>query len=151
VIALSQLEDLGKIRDVEMISIKEIEGHSKKILKIRKEKPGFFCVKMTLAIQVENISGGMQEYEERYVVLKASSFEDAYQRIENNKDEYNYEPYLNSAGYFVRWKIESLDDCYAIYVDNIKDFNNPAGVEVYSTLKRRKLTPEREWNGKADN
>jgi hypothetical protein len=112
-----------------------------------KRKPSFYCVKMTVAIEIENAERGFQSYEQRFVLIKAESVEKAYEKIEQIKDDYS-KPYLNSDGYLVRWRIESLDDCYETGISSLKEFDNPEGVEVFSTLKRRKLTKDRIWDGK---
>ncbi len=101
---------------------------------------------MTVAIEIEGLEKGMQTFEERFVIVKAKSQDDAYQKMENQKKSY-VKPYLNSDGRQVRWRIESFDDCYETGVDKLSEFNNPEGVEVYSKLKSRKLTPERIWDG----
>jgi len=43
--------------------------------------------------------------------LSLLSQEDAYLKLEKKKDDY-IQPYLNSDGRFVRWRIESFDDSY---------------------------------------
>lgn len=106
---------------------------------------GFFCVRMTVAIEIENLKTKKQSIEQRFVMIKAESFEDAYAKIEKNKDDYAT-PYLNPDGRLVRWRIESFDDCFDIGTIEPADFNNPKGIEVYSKLKTRKR--KSFWDGK---
>jgi hypothetical protein len=128
------------------VSIKKIDKAKEK-----KAKPtqNFYCVKMTVAIEIEGKNKGLQTIEERFVLIKAKSFDDAYDKLEAKKGNYG-EPYLNSSGELVRWKIERFDDCYITDIHNFKDLNDPDGVEVYSKLKTRRLTKERTWDGNMD-
>jgi hypothetical protein len=57
--------------------------------------------------------------------------------LEKQKERY-VEPYLNSDGRFVRWRIDAFDDCYLTDILSPADSDNPEGVEVYSKLKSRK-------------
>lgn len=140
---LSKVEKLGFVK---CIFIERID-HARKIRKAVAAK--FFCIRMTVAIEVEGITKGLQSYEERFVLVKAKSVEQAYAKIEKAKIDYA-EPYLNPYGNLVRWRIESLDDCYETFIEGFDDLNKPEGAEVFSVLKKRKLTPERVWNGKLD-
>lgn len=107
----------------------------------------FYCVKMTIAIEIEGRKKGVQTIEERFVLVKANSFDSAYKKVEKQKKKYA-EPYLNLHGELVRWKIESLDDCFATDINSPEDLNNPEGVEIFSTLKKRRLTAKHAWDGK---
>lgn len=145
-IYLTDIEKLANYTFVEHIFINSIRG-AKKIINVASSS--FFCIKMTVAIQIEGIKKGLQTYEERYVLIKAKSSDDAYKKIGRRKKQYE-KPYLNSQGQLVRWKVESLDDCYATDIINFENLNDPEGAEVFSVLKRRKLTSKRYWNGKLD-
>jgi hypothetical protein len=140
---LDKLKLISGLDYIGHIYIKEISPAIKK----RYGSPqGFYCIKMTVAVEIEGIEKGLQTFEERLVLIRAKSEKDAYSKIEQRVEEYG-KPYLNSDGRQVRWRIESLDDCYATDVTRLSDFNNPNGVEVFSKLKSRKLTPERIWDG----
>jgi hypothetical protein len=145
-IKIKDIEQLAKYSFVESIFIKSVDA-GKRIVK--EEPPRFFCIKMTIAIQIEGVKNGLQTYEERYVLIKAKSSDEAYKKIERQTKHYE-KPYLNSHGQLVRWKVESLDDCYVTDIVDCDDLNEPEGAEVFSILKRRKLTLERYWNGKLD-
>ena len=107
----------------------------------------YFCIKMTVVIEVEGISTKKQEIEKRFVLIKAKSSDDAYEKLEKREDEYAA-PYLNPYGRFVRWRIESYDDCFVTDIESPADLDNPAGVEVYSKLSKRKNTAKIPWDGK---
>jgi hypothetical protein len=144
--AFNDIPNLGKYNFIEYIFVESVKG-GKKVVK--KDPPRFFCIKMTVAIQVEGIKAGIQTYEERYVLIKARSFEEAYKKIGKQKRKYE-SPYLNPRGHLVRWKVESLDDCYETDIIECKNLDNPEGAEVYSVLRKRRMTKERYWNGKSN-
>ncbi|MFI5137457.1 MAG: DUF4288 domain-containing protein [Sphingobacteriales bacterium] len=107
----------------------------------------YYCVKMTVVIEVEGVSSKKQSIEKRFVLVKAQTSDDAYKKLDKRKDEYA-KPYLNSDGRFVRWRIESFDDCYETDILSSKDIDQEEGVEVYSELKSRKVNSPIVWNMK---
>ena len=140
-IVFTTLEIIEKLDFIETVFINKVVGARKKR---RKKLPKYFCVKMTVAIEVEGFEKGMQQIEERFVLIKAESHDNAFELLERNKENYS-EPYLNSDGRLVRWKIESFDDSYETDIHEIADLNNPEGAEVFSKFKSRRLTKERIW------
>jgi hypothetical protein len=135
-VSYSTLKKIAKLEFVGNIYVNKI-SHAKKI-KVKQSPRDFYCVKMTVAIEVEGQKKGLQTVEDRFVLIKANSFDDAYKKVEKNKKSYA-EPYLNPYGELVRWKIESLDDCFSTDINSCEDLNAPEGVEVYSSLRKRKL------------
>lgn len=131
----SLLPKLEKLNYIERVFINKI-SNARKVNP--KESEHFYCIKMTVAIEIEGIKKGIQTVEERFVLIKAKSFENAYKKVERQKTKY-VQPYLNSQGQIVKWNIESFDDCYRTDAITIEDFNNPEGVEVYSKLKTRRI------------
>lgn len=147
VMSAGKLEKIARFRFVESVFIHPPKGEEK----VRKEDINqFFCIKMTVAIQVEGMRDGFQSYDERFVLIKAKSFDDAYKKIERQLKKHEAKPYLNTYGNLVRWKVERLDDCYKTDILTVSDLDKPEGVEVYSVLKKRKLTKERYWDGKSE-
>ncbi len=140
-ISLGELAAIAKLSCVSNVYIGKMQHARKR--KVLKELE-FFCVKMTVAIQVEGIVTGMQTYEERYVLVKAKDIQDAYRRVAKQEKSYA-EPYLNPDCRLVRWKIESYDDCFSTGITDANSFNEYAGNEVYSVLKNRKLNKDRSW------
>jgi hypothetical protein len=137
------LKKISKVPEIEQIFIERVSGAKR----INQKKPlKFFCVKMTIAIQIEGQLRGLQDYEEKFVLIKAKSSEEAIKRVE--REEANAEPYFNPNAELVRWKLETIDDCYETFIDNIDEFNKPEGVEVYSILKKRRLSKKRYWDCK---
>jgi len=137
---LASLLRLAQLSFIGSIHINQLQGATRKPDKAFK----FFCVKMTVSVQVEGFTSGMQLCEDRYVIVKASNSLSAIKKIQKQEKDYG-EPYVNSDLRLVSWKIESYDDCYETYIFNINDLSNPEGVEVFSKLRSRKLTPERAW------
>jgi hypothetical protein len=143
-VSYSLLKKINSLNYIQHAYVTKIEQAKK----VNKPKPlSFFCVKMTVAVEVEGRKKGNQTIEERYVLVKANSFDDAYKRVEKQKKSYS-ELYLNPNGQFVRWRIESLDDCFSTDINSITDLNKPEGIEVFSVLKTRKLTAKHSWDGK---
>ncbi len=140
------LRKLDKLDLVGSIWIESVE-HATKIEAESKIQDKFFCVKMTVVIEIEGISRKKQDIEKRLVLIKARSAEDAYQKLRDQKDEYA-KPYLNPGGRFVRWRIDSFDDCFETDMNSIEEMNDAEGVEVYSKLKSRKNEAKAIWDGK---
>lgn len=146
-VRVAALQKLCDCAAVESVSVDNVAASQIKKRRARKPQQ-FFCVKTTVAVQVEGVADGLQLYEERLVLVRAASCEQACEKIQAGSAEYA-QPYLNSDGQLVRWQLESIDDCYETSITMLKEFDNPAGAEVFSVLKRRRITPERMWNGKA--
>jgi hypothetical protein len=133
-IPFSYLEKIEESDDEVTVFINKIEGARKK----RRQKPlSFFCVKMTVAIEIEGLTKGLQKIEERFVIVKAKSGEEAIEKLEKTKENYS-EPYLNSDGRLVHWIIESFDDWYETEISTLKDLEAPDGAEVFSKFKSRR-------------
>ena len=143
-IAFSILNDIETLDFVASIFINKIDGARKRR---QKKELAFYCVKMTVVIEIEGFEDGLQQIEDRFVIIRAKSQEDAYLKLEKTKDDH-VQPYLNSDGRFVRWRIESFDDSYETEIKSVGDLNNPDGIEVYSKFRSRRLTKEKAWDGK---
>ena len=81
--------------------------------------------------------------EDRFVLVHASTFEDAKKRLKKQWREYST-PYLNSNGEMVSWSFEKVIDVY----DTTEVELDPAGAEVYSKLGKRRMRPEYVWHPK---
>jgi len=86
----------------------------------------------------------MQTTEDRFILVRASSAEDAKKRLKRQWRDYA-NPYLNSKGQMVSWSLEKVTDVYDIGETEI----NPTGTEVYSKLGKRRMRPEYVWRTKA--
>jgi hypothetical protein len=141
---LSKLQGMDGDQLISGITVHNIENAKMRAQK-RKSDKQFFCVKMTVLIEVENVKSKNQDIEKRFVLIKAASCEDAIEKLKLQKDKYAT-PYLNPAGRLVRWRIISFDDCYETDIASPKDIESVEGVEIYSKLKSKK---RREvWDGK---
>jgi|CXWL01.1.fsa_nt_gi hypothetical protein len=137
-VVMARLGELASRQGVRLVAVRSVPGHRR-----RPEKGQgiqWFCVRGRVAIQIENQATGMQTIEDRFVIVQASSSEDAEARLRTMWEEYA-EPYLNSSGYLVRWKLQEITDVYGPLDQGLA----PAGVEVYSKLGSRRLKPAFVW------
>lgn len=125
----------------------ESVDHAKKIRLDEVIADKYYCIKMTVVIDLEGLVARKQKIETRFVLIKAKTSDDAYEKLDKRRDEYTHR-YLNSDGRFVRWKIDSFDDCYETDITCPEDLDKEEGVEVYSKLKTRKVKSHHVWNGK---
>jgi hypothetical protein len=140
-VRMADISKLAELSVVEFVRVEATKGKKKRPSK-PKRKPTFFCVKMTVAIQIEGRKQGMQSYEERYVLYRGHSEDEVIKRAQIDVLAYQ-EPYLNSDGLLVRWQVESIDSAYEVVTEpNAKGLE---GAEVFSVLKTRKLNPARVW------
>lgn len=107
----------------------------------------FFAVKTRFAIQIENRQRGLQTYEDRLLLIKATSGKEAEKKLKKGFKVYE-KPYLNPYGELVRWKFEEFVDRYETSYSTLEDMiiDGEEGIEIFSTLKRRRLNKERIWN-----
>jgi hypothetical protein len=139
-----RVADIPAIAQLDFVASIRVENTNGKRIKRRaanKRKERYYCVKMTVAIQIEGHQQGLQTWEERYVLYRASSETEAATRAKEAASDYE-KPYLNLEGLLVRWKVESVDDVYEVVQENAKDLD---GAEVFSKLHGRRLIAERVW------
>jgi hypothetical protein len=86
----------------------------------------------------------MQNTEDRFVLVRASSCEDAKKLLSRKWREYAT-PYLNSDGQMVSWSLDKVIDIYDIGETEI----DAAGTEVYSRLGRRRMRQSHVWRPKS--
>jgi hypothetical protein len=104
----------------------------------------WYCVRALVAIRVEGATSGMQTTEDRFVLVRASSFEDAKKRLTRKWRKYAT-PYLNSDGQMVSWSLDKIVDIYHIGEPGI----DAGGAEVYSKLGSRRMRPTYVWRPKS--
>jgi hypothetical protein len=128
---------LSRQPGVRAVHVASIAGHSRSRTR---EKREWYCVRGRVSIQVENRDRGMQTVEDRFVLVRADSFDDAERRLARHWREYAH-PYLNRDGLLVRWHLEEITGVYATWESEL----DPKGVEVYSKLHQRRATASRAW------
>lgn len=128
---------LLKMPEIGSIWLDEIPGRKRRSLKPQEK---WFAVRARFAIQVEGQTKGFQSYEDRIVMVRAISFQDAEKRLLPEFQEYG-SPYLNPYGCLARWHFEKVLDVYEVGDEKI----DPKGVEVFSVLNRRRMKPEYVW------
>jgi hypothetical protein len=125
---------------IESIWVEKIEGR-KPVPKKRGSVPNYYGIWARYAIQVEGYRSGMQSYEERILLVRANTAEEAEEIV--RKDSAGYaEPYLNPNGEMVCWALEKIVDIY----DTGSSEVTKRLFEVYSELRSRRMKPERGWN-----
>ena len=130
---------LFSLRHAESIRIKAIKGLRRKAMQAHNSR--FYAVKARFAVQVEERTRGMQTYEDRILLVKATSESEAKKLAMREFREYET-PALTTTGHFYRWGFEKVLGIYETF-DNTVD---PNGTEVYSELKQRRIKPEYEWH-----
>ena len=78
-------------------------------------------------------------------MVKAFDEAEAQRRLLPTFDDYA-RPYLNSAGYLVRWQFEQFLDAYEVGAASLAVLPAEGYLEVFSKTGRRKLTPDRQWH-----
>ncbi len=137
----NRLSKLLKEKNVWYVSLLEVEGMKK--TKQRSKKPlDWYAVKGGYAIQVEGQTNGLQGYEDRILLVKATSFDDAEKKAWKESKIYAEPPHLNCYGEMVRWQLEKIVDVYWTDIVEL----DPNGTEVFSALKDRRMKPEYEWH-----
>lgn len=145
-VKFSALRKLSKLDYISLISVGSVD-HAIKIEVHQAPVDKYFCVKMTAVIEIEGVSSKRQSIEQRFVIIRAKTSDEAYEKLEAQRDDYTH-TYLNSDGRLVRWRIDSFDNCYETDIKKPKDIDDPEGIEVYSKLKSRKVKTPVVWDGK---
>jgi hypothetical protein len=104
----------------------------------------WYCVRAHVVIRVEGATAGLQNTEDRFVLVRACSFEDAKKRLRQQWQEYAT-PYLNSVGQMVSWSLDKVIDVYETGETEL----DPGGTEVYSKLGKRRMRPDYVWPPKS--
>lgn len=105
----------------------------------------WYCVRALVVIRVELAKSGMQNIEDRFMLVRASSAEDAKERLRQQWREYARR-YLNSEGQMVSWQFDRVVDVYSMCETDI----DPTGTEVYSKLGHRRMRPKYVWRPKSE-
>jgi hypothetical protein len=104
----------------------------------------WYCVRALVVIRIERSTAGLQATEDRFILVRASSFEDSKKRLKQQWEDYAA-PYLNSDGQLVSWSLDKVMDVY----DTGETEIDPAGTEVYSKLGQRRMRSEYVWHPKS--
>ena len=139
-----EIRSIASLPCVDNIHILRIQGRRPK-RSPKNAKPYWFSVKARFAIQFEDEDEGMQDYEDRILLVKAGSFKDAERKALREFRQYEIVS-LTTTGHFYRWAFETILDIYQTYIDKI----DPSGMEVYSEMKKRRMKPQYEWHPTED-
>lgn len=138
-----ELLKFNKDKRIESISIK---GINEKYETEFESNELWFVFITRFAIQIENKIKGIQDYEDRILMIKAKNQKEAEKKLKKGFKRYE-EPYLNIYGELVRWKFEEFIDVDVIDYNFIEDLKNNGneGIEILSRIKSRRLNKEKAW------
>lgn len=140
--SVSEILEIARSAGVRSVHIARVAGYPP-----QRQSPSpalaWYCVRALVVIRVEHARSGLQNIEDRFVLVRASSFEDAKKRLRKQWRDYAA-PYLNSNGQMVSWMLDKVVDVYQTGETEL----DPAGAEVYSKLGKRRMRPEYIWRPK---
>jgi hypothetical protein len=137
----SALLKLFEQPDFFMVTVLAVEGRKKRKILASRKRMEWYAVHARFAIQLEDQTKGIQEYEDRILLVKATDFDDAVARLEKEFEDYA-RPHLNGNCEMLRSKFEKVLDVYRTYIDKL----DPNGTEAFSTFGSRRMRPEYEWH-----
>ncbi len=141
------LKSIFSLKDktyVKSFKINSIEGVVENVVKQEATLTDrFFSVKARYGILIESQTNGLQEYEERIVLIKAAHESEAEEKAIKLLPTLE-EPYLNSDKRFVWYKFEEVIKVTG-YLEIPHIETELDGREIYSERKNRKLKPENIW------
>jgi hypothetical protein len=141
VVPASSVGRLAAEPGVSEVWVKRIRGIRRRQAK---RQHGLFCVWGRVAIQVEGRTRGLVDVEDRLMLVRALTEEDAKKRLAKSWREYA-SPYLNSRGELVRWQLVEVVDVYHLYEDEL----DPSGTEVYSRIRPKRMKAAYMWKRRA--
>ncbi|WP_439484504.1 hypothetical protein [Cyclobacterium plantarum] len=139
--AIFSLKEKDYVKDFQINSIEEVAA--KEILQTETPTDRYFSVKARFGILIEGQTSGLQEYEERIVLIKAAHENEAEERAIKLLPTLE-EPYLSSEKRFVWYKFEEVLNVTG-YLEIPHLEPDLDGKEIYSERKNRKLKPENTW------
>lgn len=134
-----EVAEVARQPGVRSIHVAQIKSRRRRQTLLRENE--WYCVRARVAVQVEGQSKGLQTIEDRFIVVRARSFQDAEKRLTQEWREYA-SPYLNGDGRLVRWQCEKIVDVYSTSETDLE----AKGTEVYSKLSTRRMKTRYAWN-----
>jgi hypothetical protein len=134
--------DLDRIRRLSgagYIWVRRVKGLRRSSSKHHEE---WFAVRGRVAIQTEGQTRGLQQYEDRILLVRGRTSREAERRALREFVNYAKLVYLTVSGRRVRWKLEKVIDIYETDVPEL----DPKGTEVWSSLHARRMRKEYEWH-----
>lgn len=128
------------------IRIRSIEGVAAK--KVKQVAPAaatnsYFSVKARFGILIEGVTSGLQTYEDRVVLIKATHENEAEKKAIELLPTLE-KPYLNGDKQFEWYKFEKILNIIEYSdIDTIEPFSD--GMEIYYEWKNRRMKPENAW------
>ena len=122
------------------VTVERIQGRRRK--PYRRGALEYYCVRAKVAIQIEGQTRGTQEWEDRFVLVRATGHKDAIRRLRKEWVRYA-EPGINRDNQLFRYQLEKVVDVYYTCEQTI----DPNGSEVFSVFHERRMKPEYVWRG----
>ena len=137
-----------RLRHAESVEVTHVAGLRPRSSGKRADGTGLYAVKGRLAVQYEGQRSGLQQYEDRVVVVAARTEKAAAARVARllRSEE---APVLMGPGYFMRHHFEGIlevlecADLAGPYP--VSPHFNPLGTEVWWELRRRRLPKGQVW------
>jgi len=136
----NRVRSIFDLNCVDRLKILRIKGGPRR-RRVKRSDPRWFAVKGRFVMQDEGVTRGMQQYEDRILLVQARSFKDAERKAMREFRQYGYIS-QTTTGHFRRWIFETVLDVYKTCEDTI----DPKGTEVWSEMKQRRMKPEYEWH-----
>jgi hypothetical protein len=137
-----EVVSLAKATGVSAVYVTGVAGRRRR--RSPKSSLGWYCVRAFVVIRIERAKSGLQSTEDRFILVRAASIEDAKRRLTRQWREYA-SAYLNPNGQIVSWSVEKVVDVYDTGATEI----DPDGTEIYSKLGHRRMRPEYVWRPKS--
>jgi len=136
----NKVRSVFELACVDHVDILRIKGGPRK-RRFKRSEPRWFAVKARFVRQFEGETRGMQDYEDRIVLVQARSFKDAERKAMREFRQYDMVS-LTTTGPLGRWSFETILDVCETFIDTF----DPKGTEVYFEIKQRRMQPEYEWH-----
>jgi len=137
-----------RLRHAESVRVAHVAGLRSRSRGKRADATGLYAVKGRLAVQFEGQKSGLQQYEDRVVVVAARTGKAAAARVARllRSEE---SPVLMGSGHFMRQHFEGILDvleCVDLAGPSpASPHFNPLGTEVWYELRRRRLSKGQAW------
>ena len=135
----NKVRSIFNLNGADRVNILRIRGGPRR-RRLKRTDPRWFAVKARFALQFEGQTRGMQDYEDRILLVQARSFKDAERKAMREFRQYGLVS-LTTTGHLGRWTFETILDIYETDIEAL----DPKGTEVYSEMKKRRMKREYEW------
>ena len=136
-----------RLRHAESVEVTHVAGLRSRSRGKRADGTGLYAVKGRLAVQFEGQRSGLQQYEDRVVVVAARTEKAAAARVARLLRS-EASPVLMRSGHFMRHHFEGILEvleCWDLAGPSPARHFNPLGTEVWYEFRRRRLPKGQAW------